>query len=111
MKFSVCLSTGFEGVMYPIPFAGPEDFIAAVSESGPEGEYVRTQTDAYAADYTIRRDAQDFEAARLVLSLRDGKVTAFMLVWNIPETPEPPSERVPSTKASRSERAAATASI
>ncbi|MCG6204242.1 LLM class flavin-dependent oxidoreductase [Rhodopseudomonas sp. HC1] len=28
MKFSVCLSTGFEGVMYPIPFARPEDFIA-----------------------------------------------------------------------------------
>jgi probable F420-dependent oxidoreductase len=28
MKFSVCLSTGFEGVMYPVPFAGPEDFIA-----------------------------------------------------------------------------------
>jgi probable F420-dependent oxidoreductase len=28
MKFSVCLSTGFEGVMYPIPFAGPADFIA-----------------------------------------------------------------------------------
>lgn len=28
MKFSVCLSTGFEGVMYPIPFAGPEDFVA-----------------------------------------------------------------------------------
>ena len=28
MKFSVCLSTGFEGVMYPIPFATPEDFIA-----------------------------------------------------------------------------------
>jgi len=27
MKFSVCLSTGFEGVMYPIPFAGPEDFM------------------------------------------------------------------------------------
>ena len=27
MKFSVCLSTGFEGVMYPIPFAGPKDFI------------------------------------------------------------------------------------
>ena len=27
MKFSVCLSTGFEGVMYPIPFAGPEDFV------------------------------------------------------------------------------------
>lgn len=27
MKFSVCLSTGFEGVMYPIPFAGPEDLI------------------------------------------------------------------------------------
>lgn len=27
MKFSVCLSTGFEGVMYPIPFAGPTDFI------------------------------------------------------------------------------------
>ena len=27
MKFSVCLSTGFEGVMYPIPFAGPEDMI------------------------------------------------------------------------------------
>jgi len=74
------------------PLLLPEDFIAAVSESGPEGEYVRTQTDAYAADYTIRRDAQDFETARLVLSLRDGKVTAFMLVWNIPETPEPPSE-------------------
>ncbi len=28
MKFSICLSTGFEGVMYPIPFAGPQDFIA-----------------------------------------------------------------------------------
>ncbi len=28
MKFSVCLSTGFEGVMVPIPFAGPEDFMA-----------------------------------------------------------------------------------
>jgi probable F420-dependent oxidoreductase len=27
MKFSVCLSTGFEGVMYPIPFATPQDFI------------------------------------------------------------------------------------
>jgi probable F420-dependent oxidoreductase len=27
MKFSVCLSTGFEGVMVPIPFAGPEDFM------------------------------------------------------------------------------------
>jgi probable F420-dependent oxidoreductase len=28
MKFSVCLSTGFEGVMYPIPFATPRDFVA-----------------------------------------------------------------------------------
>jgi probable F420-dependent oxidoreductase len=28
MKFSICLSTGFEGVMYPIPFAKPQDFIA-----------------------------------------------------------------------------------
>lgn len=28
MKFSICLSTGFEGVMYPIPFAAPEDFVA-----------------------------------------------------------------------------------
>jgi probable F420-dependent oxidoreductase len=28
VKFSVCLSTGFEGVMYPISFAGPQDFIA-----------------------------------------------------------------------------------
>lgn len=27
MKFSVCLSTGFEGVMYPVPFASPEQFI------------------------------------------------------------------------------------
>lgn len=27
MKFSVCLSTGFEGVMYPVPFGGPQDFI------------------------------------------------------------------------------------
>lgn len=27
MKFSVCLSTGFEGVMYPVPFAEPGDFI------------------------------------------------------------------------------------
>ena len=27
MKFSVCLSTGFEGVMYPIGFCGPQDFI------------------------------------------------------------------------------------
>jgi probable F420-dependent oxidoreductase len=28
MKFSICLSTGFEGVMYPIPFAEPQDFVA-----------------------------------------------------------------------------------
>lgn len=27
MKFSICLSTGFEGVMYPIPFSRPADFI------------------------------------------------------------------------------------
>ncbi|NLD55366.1 MAG: LLM class flavin-dependent oxidoreductase [Burkholderiaceae bacterium] len=27
MKFSVCLSTGFEGLMYPIGFSGPEDFL------------------------------------------------------------------------------------
>lgn len=27
MKFSICLSTGFEGVMYPIPFAEPWEFI------------------------------------------------------------------------------------
>ena len=27
MKFSVCLSTGFEGVMYPVPFVAPEDFV------------------------------------------------------------------------------------
>jgi probable F420-dependent oxidoreductase len=27
MKFSVCLSTGFEGVMYPVPFAGAEQFV------------------------------------------------------------------------------------
>jgi probable F420-dependent oxidoreductase len=28
MKFSICLPTGFEGVMYPIPFVQPTDFIA-----------------------------------------------------------------------------------
>jgi probable F420-dependent oxidoreductase len=28
MKFSICLSTGFEGVMYPIPFVEPQDFVA-----------------------------------------------------------------------------------
>lgn len=28
MKFSVCLPTGFEGVMYPVPFVKPEDFVA-----------------------------------------------------------------------------------
>ncbi len=27
MKFSVCLPTGFEGVMHPIPFVQPEDFV------------------------------------------------------------------------------------
>jgi alkanesulfonate monooxygenase SsuD/methylene tetrahydromethanopterin reductase-like flavin-dependent oxidoreductase (luciferase family) len=27
MKFSVCLPTGFEGVMYPVPFVAPEDFV------------------------------------------------------------------------------------
>ena len=27
MKFSVCLPTGFEGVMHPIPFVSPEDFV------------------------------------------------------------------------------------
>lgn len=27
MKFSICLSTGFEGVMYPIPFTRPDEFI------------------------------------------------------------------------------------
>jgi len=28
MDFSICLATGFEGVMYPIPFVAPEDFVA-----------------------------------------------------------------------------------
>ena len=27
MKFSVCLPTGFEGLMHPIPFAEPSDFV------------------------------------------------------------------------------------
>ena len=27
MKFSVCLPTGFEGLMHPIPFVRPEDFV------------------------------------------------------------------------------------
>ena len=27
MKFSISLATGFEGVMYPIPFVGPSDFV------------------------------------------------------------------------------------
>ena len=27
MKFSVCLPTGFEGVMHPIPFVKPGDFV------------------------------------------------------------------------------------
>ena len=27
MKFSICLPTGFEGVMYPIPFVQPGDFV------------------------------------------------------------------------------------
>lgn len=27
MKFSICMSTGFEGVMYPIPFTEPEEFV------------------------------------------------------------------------------------
>ena len=27
MKFSVCLPTGFEGVMHPIPFVDPGDFV------------------------------------------------------------------------------------
>ena len=27
MKFSICMPTGFEGVMYPIPFVEPTDFI------------------------------------------------------------------------------------
>ena len=27
MKFSVSLPTGFEGVMYPVPFVAPEDFV------------------------------------------------------------------------------------
>ena len=27
MKFSICIPTGFEGVMYPIPFVEPTDFI------------------------------------------------------------------------------------
>jgi len=28
MDFSICLATGFEGVMYPIPFVEPEHFVA-----------------------------------------------------------------------------------
>ena len=27
MKFSVCLATGYEGLVYPIPFCAPEDLI------------------------------------------------------------------------------------
>ena len=34
MKFSVCLPTGFEGLMHPIPFAEPEaaDTVSEVAE-------------------------------------------------------------------------------
>ncbi|MGA2568219.1 MAG: LLM class F420-dependent oxidoreductase, partial [Pseudolabrys sp.] len=27
MKFSVCLATGYEGLVYPIPFCEPQDLI------------------------------------------------------------------------------------
>jgi len=27
MKFSISLPTGFEGVMYPVPFVDPSDFV------------------------------------------------------------------------------------
>ena len=28
MKFSVCLATGYEGLVYPIPFCKPQDLIS-----------------------------------------------------------------------------------
>ena len=27
MKFSVCLSTGYEGLVYPVNFCGPQDLV------------------------------------------------------------------------------------
>lgn len=90
----VILKDGTPGVTPEVtetPLPLPEDFIKAVSKDGPEGDYIRTQIDAYTADYTILRDSLDLESAHLMLSLQEGRVTAFMLVWDIPAPPEPPS--------------------
>jgi hypothetical protein len=32
VKFSICLPTGFEGLMYPIPFAAPDDFVRLAAD-------------------------------------------------------------------------------
>ena len=34
MKFSVCLATGYEGLVYPIAFCEPEQLIVRPAESG-----------------------------------------------------------------------------
>ena len=34
MKFSISLPTGFEGVMYPIPFVDPADFVRLLQIAG-----------------------------------------------------------------------------
>ncbi len=31
MKSSISLPTGFEGVMYPVPFVDPPDFVASTA--------------------------------------------------------------------------------
>lgn len=81
----------------PLPFPLPADFIEAVSQGGPEGvDYRRTQSDEDSAAYQIVREELGLDPAHLVLSLKDGRMTAFMLVWDIPETPELPQENATS---------------
>lgn len=71
------------------PYPLPEDFIAAVEQNGPEGQYICMRTGAEAADYTIARKNAGLDPAYLSVSLTDGRMTAFMLMWNTVEPPEP----------------------
>ncbi len=64
----------------------PAKFIERVSSAGAEGEYEQTAAGADAVTYTIRRDGLD--DVSLTLSLRDGRVRAFSLVWVPPLRPE-----------------------
>lgn len=71
----------------------PEAFIERVSGAGAAGAYEQTSAGADAVAYAIRREGMD--DVSLILTLREGRVRAFSLVWTPPLRPALPQNATP----------------